>query len=58
MSEILFEFVREGSLVKVSAIDVETKTEAIVVVPLGLTENQMKQHALNRLKYLLQKKRK
>ncbi|MFV0627240.1 MAG: DUF6898 family protein [Alphaproteobacteria bacterium] len=58
MREVLFEFVRKGELVKVSAIDVETATEAIVIVPHGLTENQMKQHALNRLVYLLQKREK
>lgn len=58
MREVLFEFVQQGKQVKVSAIDVDTKTEAIVIVPIGLTENQMKQHALNRLKYILQKTQK
>lgn len=55
MSEVLFEFVREGNFVKVSAIDVETKLEAIVVVPANLNVEMMKKHALNRLAYLLQK---
>ena len=38
MSEIYFEYVVQGAYVKVSAIEPETKTEAVVVVPKGLTE--------------------
>ncbi len=55
MSEILFEFIRRGAYVKVTAIETETKTEATVVVPSGLSEEQMKFQALNKLKYVLQK---
>lgn len=55
MSEILFEFVRQGAYVKVTAIEPETMTEAAVVVPAALSEDQMKFQALNRLKYILQK---
>ena len=49
MSEILFEFFRQGAYVKVTAI------EASVVVPAGLSEDQMKFQALNKLKYVLRK---
>lgn len=56
MSEILFEFVRLGNSVKVTAIEPETKIEAAVVVPATLTQEQMKMQALNRLKYVLKKK--
>lgn len=56
MSEILFEFIRSGSCMKVTAIEPETQTEATVVVPVSLTEEQMKFQALNKLKYLLKKK--
>ena len=56
MTEILFEFVRSGSYMKVTAIEPEPQTEATVVVPATLTEEQMKFQALNKLKYLLKKK--
>ncbi len=56
MSEILFEFVRHGSSVKVTAIEPETRIEASVVVPAGLTQEQMKIQALSRLNYVLRKR--
>ena len=56
MSEILFEYVRLGNSVKVTAIEPETKIEAAVVVPASLSQEQMKMQALNRLKYILKKK--
>jgi len=56
MSEILFEFFRLGACVKVTAVEPETGIEASVVVPAGLPEEQMKFQALNKLRYLLQKK--
>lgn len=56
MSEILFEYVRLGNSVKVTAIEPETKIEAAVVVPATLSQEQMKMQALNRLKYILKKK--
>ena len=56
MSEILFEFFRQGAYVKVTAIEPETPAiEASVVVPAGLSEDQMKFQALNKLKYVLRK---
>lgn len=56
MPEILFEFVRQGNCVKVTAIEPETMIEAAVVVPATLNEEQMKFQALNRLRYILKKK--
>lgn len=56
MSEIYFEYVIQGAYVKVSAIEPETQTEAVVIVPRGLTEEQMKFQALQKLSYLLKKK--
>lgn len=56
MGEILFEYVRNGSSVKVTAIEPETRIEASVVVPAGLNEEQMKLQALNKLRYILKKK--
>ena len=56
MSEILFEYVRQGNLVKVTAIEVETKTEAVVVVPMGLSEKEMQKRAMQKLVYVMRKK--
>ncbi len=56
MSEILFEYIRQGAYVKVTAIEPETRIEASVVVPATLTQEQMKLQALNRLNYVLRKK--
>lgn len=55
MAEILFEYVRNGSYVKVTAIETETKTEASVVVPANLSQEQMQIQALNKLRYVLKK---
>ena len=56
MSEILFEYVRQGTSVKVSAIETETGIEAVVIVPANLSENQMQMKALQKLRYIMQKK--
>ena len=55
MSEILFEYVRNGAFVKVTAIEPETRTEASVVVPANLPQEQMQIQALNKLRYVLKK---
>ena len=55
MSEILFEYVRQGNFVKVTAIEAETQIEASVVVPAALNQEQMKIQALRRLKYVMEK---
>ncbi len=56
MAEILFEYVRQGQYIKVSAIETETKTEVCVVVPTGLSEQEMQIQALKKLNYVLKKK--
>ena len=56
MPEVLFEYVRQGNYVKVTAIEAETQIEASVVVPVGLTQEQMQIQALRRLKYVMEKK--
>ena len=55
MTEILFEYVRQGAYVKVTAIEPETKTEVCVVVPAGLSEQQMQIQAMKKLQYVLKK---
>ena len=56
MSEVYFEYVVQGAYVKVCAIEPETQTEAVVVVPRGLTEQQMQYQALQKLSYILKKR--
>ena len=56
MAEILFEFIRQGAYMKVTAIEPKTKTEAVVVVPASLSEEQMKFQVLNKLYYILKKR--
>jgi hypothetical protein len=55
MSEILFEFVPCGNVIKVTAVEPETKLEAVVVAPITLDTEQMKQLAMQKLAYLLKK---
>ena len=56
MAEILFEYIRQGNYVKVTAIEPETKIEASVVVPTNLSQEQMNLQALQKLNYILRKK--
>lgn len=54
--EVIFEFYRLGNLVKVSAMDTKTLTEASIQCPVSMTEDIMKRNALKRLEYVLKKK--
>ena len=56
MAEVLFEYIRQGSSVKVTAIETKTRIEAVVVVPANLSESQMQMKALQKLRYIMQKK--
>ena len=56
MAEVLFEYVRQGGTVKVTAIETETGIEAVIIVPANLSENQMQMKALQKLRYIMQKK--
>ena len=55
MAEVLFEYVRNGNFVKVTAVEPETKVEASVVVPAGLSQEQMQIQALQKLRYVSKK---
>ena len=55
MPEVLFEFVKIGNSVRVTALDTHTGIEAITVVPANLPPEQMKQAALKKLNFLLEK---
>jgi hypothetical protein len=56
MSEILFEFVRVGNSVKVTAIDPVSGVEAVVVGSVRLTRFSLQQAALRKLRRLLEKR--
>lgn len=56
MAEVLFEYVRQGAYVKVTALEPETRIEASVVVPTSLSQEQMNLQALKKLNYVLRKK--
>ena len=55
MAEVLFEYVRNGNFVKVTAVEPETKVEASVVVPAGLSQEQLQILALQKLRFVLKK---
>ena len=54
--EIFIEFIVNGNVVKVTAIDSVTGIEASIVGPAGGAREALSQAAVNKLKYLLEKK--
>lgn len=54
--EIIFEFHSLGSVVKVSAMDVETLTEVIIQGPAQTNQDILKRNAAKRLEYVMKKK--
>lgn len=54
--EVLFEFVRVGNAIKVTAIDAATGIEASIVGAVGMGEAMLKRNALRRLDYVLRKR--
>ena len=54
--EILIEFVEQGNVVKATAIDSLTGTEASIVGPASAGREVLAQAAANKLKYVLEKK--
>jgi hypothetical protein len=53
--EVLFEFIRLGNAVKVSALDTETLTEVSIVGNANASQELLKSMALRRLRYVLDK---
>lgn len=53
--QIIFEFIKYGDLVKISAVDVKTGIEAVVSAPSNLTRKEMEELGYKKLKYVLQK---
>lgn len=54
--EVIFEFLPMGNFVKVTAMDVETRVEVSTITPANLNQSQQEQAALNKLKYVLNKR--
>ncbi|MBT4890924.1 MAG: hypothetical protein HON65_15370, partial [Rhodospirillales bacterium] len=58
--EVLFEFheVGKGNSVRVSAIDVTTNTEVVIIGDKRFNEKMLMNQAVRKLKYVLEKKHK
>lgn len=54
-NDVLFEFVRMGSYMKVSAIDPATATEVSVAGPATGSRELLKRTAINKLRYVLER---
>ncbi len=54
--EIYVEFVVQGSVVRVTAIDPKTGTEAVVMGPSGAPRAALSDAAVRKLRYVLNKK--
>ena len=57
LGEVLFEFSAIGNSVKVCAVDPESLVEATICGPVGAGEQALKYAALQKLRYVLAKKR-
>jgi len=56
LREVLFEFYREGNVIRVSAIDADSNTEIVMVGAARYTESVLKRMAIRKLKYVMAKK--
>lgn len=54
--EVIIEFMPVGSIVKVSAIDVQSLTEVSIQGPANAGQEMLKRNAMRRLEYVLKKK--
>jgi len=54
--QILFEMIRLGNMVKVTAIDPVTRMEASIGAPAPMSEYSLKKAARRRLEYVVRKK--
>jgi hypothetical protein len=55
--EVIFEFVRLGNAVKVTAVDVESGVEAVIVGDPAASEPALKRLAKRKLDYVMAKRR-
>ncbi len=52
-NETFIEFTQVGNQMRVAAIDAKTGIEVITIAPLNISQQQMQQLALNKLRYRL-----
>ncbi|NKB50075.1 MAG: hypothetical protein GKS02_12035 [Alphaproteobacteria bacterium] len=57
LGEVLFEFSAVGNSVKVCAVDTDSLVEATIIGPVSAGEQALKHAALQKLRYVLAKKR-
>ena len=55
--EVLFEIIRKGNAMQVSAVHVATNTEVSVMGPAAASPMALQEAALRKLKYVLAKKK-
>lgn len=53
--QVIFEFIKYGDLVKVSAVDVRTGIEVVVSAPKNLSKKEMQELGYKKLQYVLRK---
>lgn len=56
-SEVLLEFVQQGSFVRVAAVDPVTNTEVVLVGSASATKQELTRLAVKKLEYVLAKNR-
>ena len=56
-SEILIEFIVQGNVIKVTAIDAASGVEASIVGPANAPREALSQAAVRKLKYVIEKKK-
>jgi len=57
LDEVIFEFLQHGNTVKVTALDPDSLVEVSIVGPANAGQAALKAAALNKLKYVLAKRR-
>jgi hypothetical protein len=57
VGEVLFEFSRVGNVMRVTAIDVDSNTEVVIAGPANAPQAALQGTALQKLRYVLAKKR-
>lgn len=55
--EVLFEYMQVGNSVRVTAVDATTGSEVTIQVPPGTAQADMQRAALNKLDYVMRKKK-
>ncbi|MAS87919.1 MAG: hypothetical protein CMH30_08115 [Micavibrio sp.] len=53
--EVIFEFTQIGHIVKVTAMDVKSKTEIVMQGPTTVPQKMLEKNALKKLEYVLSK---